>query len=358
MVACITLVAVAALASTSAASAKNTKKVSSVAYGDPLVADASFAPVRLGFISLGKKIGVHVYVYNNAFDASTALSNAQLMVERKPTVVADWNAVASIGASLGRVFKSAHQLCIAINTTIPGCPFFNLEDESIGLAEGTAAGQIALSRGWKASNTTVIMVDDPVIGFTINSAIYGFYTNFAKDFPGMKQMQPGQFNTSTTHVGNLNAVLVNGDVDLQGTYTAVTTALETIPKTRHVVIDTLNDDSALGGLRALTQAGRANESDAIVVGNTTDTVGLHELRTNPVWAVDSSIFFNYWPNLLVAMADAMLNGVTPPKQTIPPQVALTKANVNTYYRKDTQINTPKLPKADAYLLPYLSSTNG
>lgn len=357
--AALALVASASSAADAAShTAKKTAEVTSLAYGDPLESDASFAPVLTGFRSLSKRLGIHLYVYNNNDDASTGLNNAQLMAEDKPSVVVDWNAVASIGASLGRVFSNAHTRCIAVNTTIPGCPFFNLDDESLGESEGTAVGPLARAKGWNADDVTVVLVDDPAAGFTINSAIYGFYTEFAKDFPGMKQMAPKQFSATTTRVGNYNAVLINGDADLQDTYTALTTALETIPKGRHLVIDTLNDDSGLGALRALAQARRDTAADAMVVGNSVDADGLKELRTNPVWVADSSIFVNSWPRILVAMGDAMLNGVKPPTQTLPPQVALTKANVDKYYSGTKQISSPALPSTDHYLERFLAAAGG
>jgi ribose transport system substrate-binding protein len=335
-----------------------TASVTSLAYADPDEADASFGPVRTGLASAGKALGIKVSIYDNKLDAQTALTNAQTIAELHPSVAIDWNAVASIGPALGRVFKTAGVHCIAVNTTIPGCPFFNLDDTSLGEAEGTAVAALAKKAGWTAANTTVLLVNYPAAGQYINTAIYGFYTTYAQMFPAMPQRGPNQFSATTTKVGNASALVVNGSANLQDTYTAVKAALQTIPSSRDLVVDTLNDDSGLGALRALQQAGRTSVSNTMLVGNSVDPVGLKELRTQPIWVADSSIFLNDWPSLLIAMSRAILAGAKPPAVTMCPQAAITKANVNLYYKGNTAVGAPPPPAVDAYLKPYLPAMNG
>jgi ribose transport system substrate-binding protein len=328
----------------------------SIAYGDVDEADASLAVVGSGLVSLGQSLGIKVSRYDNKLDAQTALSNAQIMVQLHPSVVIDWNGVADIGPALGRVFTSARVPCIAVNTTIPGCAFFDLNDEALGEAQGTAVASIAKSRSWTAANTTLVLVNDPAAGPAINDLVYGFYTTYAAQFPAMTQMQPGQFSATTTKVGSHNAVVVNGQGTLADSYTAVKSALQVVPAGNHVIVDTFNDDSALGAERALTQAGRSSSS-AMIVGNGADAAGIQALRSDPMWVADGTVFLNDWPQLLVAMARAMLAGKTPPSLTMPPQAALTKANLDTYYSGTTPKAAPDLPAADSYLTSYVPSSS-
>jgi hypothetical protein len=62
----------------------------------------------------------------------------------------------------------------------------------------------------------------------------------------------------------------------------------------------------------------------MIVGNGTHAAGIHALRSDPMWVADGIVFLKDWPQLLVAMARAMLAGKNPPPLTMPPQAALTK----------------------------------
>jgi len=355
-------VAVPVLTSAGASNRASTPRagaaLTSLAYATVDEADSSFSSVRTGLASLGGELGIKVSVYDNKLNAQTALANAQTIAVLHPSIAIDWNGVASSGAALGRVFKSAGIPCIAVNTTIPGCSFFNLTDTSLGEDEGTAVASLAKKGGWSGADTTVLLVNDPAAGQTINTAIYGFYTMYAKAFPDMPQRQPDQFGATTTKVGNDAAVVVNGGAVLETTYNAVKAALQTIPSSRKLVVDTLNDTSGLGALRALEQAGRTSVSNTMLVGNSVDSDGLKELRTQPIWVADSSIFLNQWPRLLIGMSRAELAGKKAPAVTMPPQGAITKANVDLYYKGDTAVGSPALPAVDGYLKPYLPSAHG
>lgn len=337
-------------------SAKAGAALTSFAYGDVDEADASLAVVGSGLVTLGQSLGIKVSRYDNKFDGPTALSNAQTMAELHPNVIIDWNAVADIGPALGRAFTQAKVPCIAVNTTIPGCPFFDLNDEALGEAQGTAVAAIAKSRGWGATNTTVILVNDPSSGPAINDLVYGFYTTYAAGFPAMTQMQPSQFTASTTEVGKDNAVVVNGGGTLSDSYTAVKSALQVVPAGNHIIVDTFNDDSALGAARAVTQAGRS-ASNSMIVGNGADPAGIQAVRSNPLWVADGTVFLNEWPPLLIAMARAILAGKKTPSVTMPPQAAITKQNINAYYSGTTPKAAPPLPAQDSYLTPYLPASS-
>jgi ribose transport system substrate-binding protein len=168
----------------------------------------------------------------------------------------------------------------------------------------------------------------------------------------MTQMRPSQFTASTTKVGKNNAVVVNGAGTLSDSYTAVKSALQVVPAGNHVIVDTFNDDSALGSARAVTQAGRS-ASNSMIVGNGADQAGIQAVRSNPLWVADGTVFLNEWPRLLIAMARAMLAGKSTPSVTMPPQAAITKQNVNAYYSGTTPKAAASLPAQDSYLKPYL-----
>lgn len=81
--------------------------------------------------------GDSVSLFDNQADPNTAVSVAQLMVDSKPDVIMDWPPVPQIGNSLSAIFKRGNVPCISVNIAIPGCPWFNLDNATLG----TLAGQ-------------------------------------------------------------------------------------------------------------------------------------------------------------------------------------------------------------------------
>jgi ribose transport system substrate-binding protein len=89
----------------------------------------------------------------------------------------------------------------------------------------------------------------------------------------------------------------------------------------------------------------------MIVSQGANEEGLKQLRTNPVWVAEGSVFFELWSDYLLAMGVSMMNGVTPPALTTPPQMVMSKADVDQYYDANNKlIGKPAIPEADAYLL--------
>src|ERR1700733_3920019 len=113
-------------AATSASTSSTTATTKHYAFAYANVTDSSplFKTVGDRMVSDGTTVGITVKRFNNNLDASTALSNATLMVEEKPDIAIDWSGTKSIGNSIGAIFKRANLPCIAVNQNITGCPYF------------------------------------------------------------------------------------------------------------------------------------------------------------------------------------------------------------------------------------------
>lgn len=325
-------------------------KAYTIAYGNVMDASPLFKLVGDNMVSDGEKLGYTVKRYDNAFDASKVLSNAQLMVQQKPDLIVDWIGVDSIGKSVGTVFSRAKTPCIAVNQQIEGCAFFNLVNAQLGQQASSIAAKAIKDNGWTAADTTVVFLFTPGAGDEVNSNGRYFYSFLAKELTDFPQATPESITDSTTSLGSLpNFVQVNGGSALEPSYTAMKNQLQVLPKGRHLMIFTQNDDSALGAWRAITQQSR--EADTLIIGQGANADGLKQLRTNPSWIAEGSVFFEYWPHYLLAMATAMLGGATPPALTLAPQVVMSKDTVAQYYGTgDHPIKAPELPKENEYLL--------
>jgi ribose transport system substrate-binding protein len=303
-------------------------------------------------VSDGSTAGITVKRFNNNLDAPTALSNASLMVEQKPDMIIDWTGTESIGKSIGAIFARAKIPCIAVNQNINGCPYFNLQNKYLGSGAAAIVVPLMQKKGWTAADTTIVMLFNPGAGAEVNSNGRYFYSDVAKAFPQMKQMTPDEITDGTTTIGNgPNGVQINGQDALEPSYTAMKQELTVLPSNRHLIVFTQNDDSALGAWRAITQASRQN--DTMIIGQGADADGLKNLRTNPSWVAEGSVFFELWSRYLLAMGVSVLNGQKPPPLTLAPQTVLSKDNVSKYYGNGNgtvAITSPPLAAQDRYLL--------
>jgi ribose transport system substrate-binding protein len=337
-------------ASSNSGSAQKEKKDYTIAYAN--VADSSplFKLVGDKMVSDGKKVGITVKRFDNNFDPAKALSNAQLMVQQKPDLIVDWTGTESIGKSVGAVFSRAKIPCVAVNQTIEGCAYFNLQNKLLGSGAAEIVAPAMNDKGWTAADTTTVFLFNPGAGAEVNSNGRYFYSDLAKKFPEMKQVEPDGITDKTTTLGDgPNFVQINGKDALEPSYTAMKQELTVLPKDRHLVVFTQNDDSALGAWRAITQAKR--EDDTMIIGQGANADGLKNLRTNPSWVAEGSVFFELWSQYLLAMSVAVLNGEKTPPLTLAPQTVLSKDNVAKYYGDgNLAIVSPPLAEQDKYLL--------
>jgi ribose transport system substrate-binding protein len=104
----------------------------------------------------------------------------------------------------------------------------------------------------------------------------------------------------------------------------------------------------LGAWRAITESKR--EANTLVAGLGGSIAALKELRSNPQWVAEGSIFTTHWGEYLIAMGVAIMNGVTPPPLTKTPQVILTKDTVDKYYDAEGKVKLlPPLVPENMYL---------
>lgn len=322
----------------------------SIAYGSITDADPLFRSVGTGLSSVAERSGAKVLKFDNKFDPTTALANTRLMIQQKPDIIMQW-APQAAAEGIGKLIQESGIPCIAINIPIPGCAFFNLSQERIGDEAGAVAADVAKKNGWTADDITVTLISISAGGADGHSAVSHFYSSFSSQFPAMKQAAPADITLSTTTIGDLDGVQVDSAGSLDSAYEAMKQALQVIPKERKIVVQTQNDDSARGALRALEQAKRLDS--AIIASAGADNAAIEALRSNASWVAESDPSVREWPRYLVAMAKAVLDGVQPPTLTAVPQVTLHKENIDEYYNNtEPKLNAP-LPAVDAYLEKYL-----
>jgi ribose transport system substrate-binding protein len=308
-----------------------------------------FKTVADGMVADAPTAGVTVRRYDNKLDGATALANADLMIQDHPDIIVDWNAVANVGNALGKKFNDAKIPCLAVNQSIAGCAHFNLSNMNAGVGSANVMVPVALQRGWTSANTTLVMVVQSSAGVEVNDGPRYLYITTASMMPGYPTLTPDQLNPSTTVIGNHQAVQYEGNSTLDAAYAATKNILPTIPASNNLIVFGDDDDFVLGAIQAITQAGRVSNTLACGLGPT--PAGLTALRSNASWLCEYSSFTEDWPEYIIAEAEAIHMGVTPPVLTSAPEAILTKANVDTYYNSsNTIILLPPLAANAQYLI--------
>lgn len=315
------------------------------AYANILDASPLLKEVGDQIVKEGPKVGIEVSRYDNNNDAAKAIENARLIALEKPDVAIDWNVVEGVGTSIGEIFKRANLPCVAVNTPIPGCPFFNLVNKRVGVDAAKVMVPLAKEKGWTADNTTVIMLMIGGAGDEINAGSRNFYENVAKEM-GMDPVTAAEISDKTTKIGR-HGLQLDGKASIEASHATMKTTLQALPKERNLMVFAANDDSALGAWRAIENAGR--EDSVLLASSGANAAAIEQLRTNPSWVAENSLFFEYWSEYLLAMGVAVKRGMETPPQTFSPQLMLTKENIDEYYEGTEPKKAPPLHPDNAYL---------
>jgi len=322
-------------------------KVLKISYASAADSIGVFRIVGDGMVSGAKTAGVEVRRYDNKLDGAAALANADLMIQDRPDIIIDWNAVADVGPALGKKFADAKIPCLAVNQAIPGCAWFNLSNKKMGVDAANILVPAAKQKGWSSADTTIMMVVASPNGVEVNDGPRYFYITIAQQMPGYPAMTPEQLNPQTTVIGNKQGIQFECESTVEGAYKNAKNILPLVPASNNVLLYGSDSDCAAGALRALTEAGRAEKTLTCGLGPTPD--GLTSLRTNPSWLCEGSAFLESWPQYIIAMAVAITSGVKPPALTPCPQVMLTKSTVDTYYSGSSVKLLPPLAGDAKYL---------
>lgn len=293
-----------------------------------------------------KDTGVSIKWYDNKGDPQVMLQNVQLMIQDKPDALVVYPVTAST-QGISQLIKDSGIPCVTLNLDTPDCHFLNIDNAALGIESAKIVGNIAKERGWNASNTFVLIGQNAAAGEQVNSCVTNFYSTIA-DILGLDKVAPADIGAQTTKIGK-NAIQFDGNSQLETTFTAVSNLLPSVPAGYNIILYTVNNDSTSGAIRALAGSGRADNDKLLIAGLGGDKTGVDALRGDPRWVAEGDIFFNWWGEYAIAMAQAVAKGAVPPADvTALPQVVLSKDTVDQYL----------LPNSvEAKQLPALDSTN-
>jgi ribose transport system substrate-binding protein len=298
---------------------------------------------QLDEVLASKDTGVEIKWYDNKGDPQVMLQNVQLMIQDKPDALVVYPVTAST-QGISQMIKDSGIPCVTLNLDTPDCDFLNIDNSALGIDSAKIVGEIAKSRGWDASNTFVLIGQNAAAGEQVNACVTNFYSTIA-DILGLDKVAASDIGAQTTKIGK-NAIQFDGNSQLESSFTAVSNLLPSVPAGYNIILYTVNNDSTSGALRALAASGRADNDKTLIAGLGGDKTGVDNLRSDPRWVAEGDIFFNWWGQYAVAMAQALAKGIRPPADvTALPQVVLSKDTVDQYLLPDS-VEAKQLPALD------------
>jgi len=323
-----------------------------IAFAIPTSAADVYVNQRDMFVEQAEKLGATVEVFDNNGDAATMLSNADLMVAAEPDVIVEFSPVADATERVGQKFTDAGIPCIALNVPVPGCHLFNFDQPYLSELGAEVIAKEMADRGWTPDNTTVVIGQASALGESVNIAVTSFYEFLSGQVPGMTSVKRDEIQPTTTKISGDEGLQLDLGVTLDGAYAEMTTALQSIPEDRNLVVYTVNDDSTFGVQRAIANAGRSETTIVSGYGGGADALNQIRESDSTGWVSDQMGFFAYWGEFALAMVAAVDLGLDIPELTAPPMVVLTKDNMDDYFKPGTDelVMMPELPEGSKYLI--------
>jgi ribose transport system substrate-binding protein len=282
--------------------------------------------------------GIRLLIADNRLDGATALANAESFLQREVDFVIEFQTDANFGATIMRQMQTADTRVIAIDIPMPGATFFGANNPRSGFMGGSYLAQAAITKFGLAKVITGYLVvgDLPQSGAIPAMRTGGQIAGFLASVDGFS---PG-------HV-----IKIDSKNTLEESFTQMTNVLGRIPTGVPILVTAINDQSAIGMLRAVKQARR--EADLLVVGMGADEV--QTLASEPAFIASVGYFPERYGNYIIPLALMELAGKKPPAAVLVHHVMVTKANVCQFYPSQTcaagEAFTYTFPQAkfDSYL---------
>ena len=273
-----------------------------------------FLLVENGILENAEEAGIEVLVTDNAFDGQTAMANAESYVRRNVDYVIEFQTDANFGPVIMNKLDQEGIPVTAIDIPMPGATFMGANNSRSGFMGGQYLGQAAAAR-WSADEVAsgyLVVGELPQSGAIPLMRTEGQVAGFLAEYPDFPQDHIVRIDTKGT---------------LEEGFRVMTDAVGRIPQDVPIMGVAINDQSILGMLRAVQQAGRGD--DAIFVGMGADEGAA--MTAEPAFLASVGYFPENYGNYLVPLALMQLAGVETPEAVLVSHVMVTSGTVCDFY---------------------------
>ncbi|PYR59896.1 MAG: LacI family transcriptional regulator [Acidobacteria bacterium] len=266
--------------------------------------------------------GIELICVDNRYNAKIAQRNADVLVREKVDLVIEFQTDEHVAPIVAAKYRAAGIPLIAIEIPHPGATYFGANNYEAGLIGGRHLGRWAKLQRCDGEHDEVVLITLDRAGTLPRMRLTGMLV-------GMKEVFPALENCHVTYL--------DGDGKLGDSFEAVRRHLRT-SRARRLLIGAINDPSALGALRAMQEAGRAE--GCAIMGQNASPEGREELRQPGTRLIGSVAYFpeRYGAEILAVALDILHRRTVPPAVFVKHQL-VTPENVDHIYPNDQLMQT-------------------
>ncbi len=281
--------------------------------------------VREGIEKIADLCHLEVVNADNALDPQIAVDNANLFMTQQVDGIIQFNVHGNIAESICEIIGETPM--IAIDIAHEGCSvFMGANNRQAGEIGGIAAGELAKEM-WDCQVDAIVTHEAPGVGQVNIDRLNGQVAGLVSVCP---DLDVGDFeNWSMDPVGiitRLDSDRVDPGFEKGRDYLTANQGNE------HIVALCINDDSCLGMLAAVQEAGR--EGQVIFSSQGADATSWTEIRNNPYWAGSVAYFPERYGELLVPNIIRLIKGEETEDPILMTHIAINKDNIDTWYPND------------------------
>lgn len=260
--------------------------------------------------------GMELLVLDSHRSPQAALRDAERLVRAGVELVVEFQSHERVAPLIAARFLEARLPVIAVEIPHPGAVYFGANNYEAGLIGGRALGKW-IRENWAGELGAVLQIFEERAGAVPRLRVTGMLEGLRETLPATEKAALFQ---------------VDGRGSFERTLEVVRRRLRLMPPCRMAVL-AANDPSALGAIRAIEEAGRA-ELCAVMSQNASleARAELRRRRTPLVGAV--AYFPEQYGEQIIRLARLILAGKPVPPATYTRHVLITAENVDRYYPLD------------------------
>jgi ribose transport system substrate-binding protein len=260
---------------------------------------------------------IEILALDHRYKTPVPLANAEKFIHEHVDLVIEYQIDVNIGTMMASLYRDAHIPVVAINNPLPGATYFGANNYQAGAIGGRHLGKFAKVH-WQGRIDEIIMLELSRAGPVPKTRLTGMVQGIQEILgPGSEKVP---------------VIYLDGDGQFETSLQVMRKSLR--PNTgRHVLIGAMNDNSALGALRAYEEAGQSE--CCVVMGQNGSPESRQELRDPRSRLIGSVAYFpeKYGDGLVRLVLDLLNRRFVAPAVFTPHQL-LTSQNVDQFYSND------------------------
>lgn len=261
-----------------------------IGYSAPANSYTFYKDVHSGLQQAAADAGAQIIYSQNDLSPNIVVNNANSLVRQKPDLIIQFQLNAELAAITAKRYREAEIPVISVDIPNPGTTFYGASNHEAGRIGGSYLGRWA-DRVWNASVDEIVLITAGFVGRLPQMRLLG-------TIAGIHSSLPKAANCKIVYLEG--GGLFEQSFDVMRNHLAETRA-------RRSLVSAMNDESALGALRAIKEAGR--EDGCAVMGQNASAEARAELRKPGSRLLGSVAFFpeRYGKDLLDLSLE-ILNG--------------------------------------------------